>query len=185
MKIEKSLERYKELNKELECPLFNIDLFYDNLIKEIPIEKTPNFSLPNKRKNLFENKVPDPNESWGHFIKRMGKLELYQPPLIDKDKVCVTNSLYMKMQSKLIESEYDIKIDLDKTNNCNNNNLINDSYNRKDYNFDNELIMKKNIDDNMEMKSFRSYNDNDNLLFRKNKKNIINKEILNLKINKS
>ena len=45
--------------------------------------------------------------------------------------------------------------------------------------------MKKNIDDNMEMKSFRSYNDNDNLLFRKNKKNIINKEILNLKINKS
>jgi hypothetical protein len=104
---------------------------------------------------------------------------------VDKDKVCVTNSLYMKMQSKLIESEYDIKIDLDKTNNCNNNNLINDSYNKKDYNFDNELIMKKNIDDNMEMKSFRSYNDNDNLLFRKNKKNIINKEILNLKINKS
>ena len=115
----------------------------------------------------------------------MIKFELYQPPLIDKDKVCVTNSLYMKMQSKLIESEYDIKIDLDKTNNCNNNNLINDSYNKKDYNFDNELIMKKNIDDNMEMKSFRSYNDNDNLLFRKNKKNIINKEILNLKINKS
>ena len=185
LKIEKNLESYKILNHYLECPLFNLDLFYQNLINKIPIDEISNFSPPKKRKHQFDNKVPDPNESWNDFFKRMIKFELYQPPLIDKDKVCVTNSLYMKMQSKLIESEYDIKIDLDKTNNCNNNNLINDSYNRKDYNFDNELIMKKNIDDNMEMKSFRSYNDNDNLLFRKNKKNIINKEILNLKINKS
>ena len=120
LKIEKSLERYKELNKELECPLFNIDLFYDNLIKEIPIEKTPNFSLPNKRTNLFENKVPDPNESWGHFIKRMGKLELYQPPLIDKDKVGITNSIYMKIQSSLIENEYGVNINLNKEKNNSN-----------------------------------------------------------------
>ena len=33
LKPEKSLENYKILNQQLEYPLFNIDLFYENLIK--------------------------------------------------------------------------------------------------------------------------------------------------------
>ena len=73
------------------------------------------------------------------FIKRLGRFELYQPPLIDKNKVGKMNSLYMKMQSKLIEDEYDVKIDLSGNNfinnnnveiNLTNNNLLDDNYNK-------------------------------------------------------
>ena len=139
LKLEKSLESYKILNKQLEYPLFNIDLFYETLMKKIDLDKIPNFSLPKKRLNQFKNKVPDPNESWMNFIKRLGRFELYQPPLIDKNKVGKMNSLYMKMQSKLIEDEYDVKIDLSGNNfinnnnveiNLTNNNLLDDNYNK-------------------------------------------------------
>ena len=139
LKPEKSLESYKILNKQLEYPLFNIDLFYESLMKKIDLDKIPNFSLPKKRLNQFKNKVPDPNESWMNFIKRLGRFELYQPPLIDKNKVGKMNSLYMKMQSKLIEDEYDVKIDLSGNNfinnnnvemNLTNNNLLDDNYNK-------------------------------------------------------
>ena len=139
LKPEKSLENYKILNQQLEYPLFNIDLFYENLIKKIDLDKIPNFSLPKKRRKQFEGKIPDPNESWMDFIKRLGRFELYQPPLIDKNKVGKMNSLYMKMQSKLIEDEYDVKIDLSGNNfinnnnveiNLTNNNLLDDNYNK-------------------------------------------------------
>ena len=139
LKPEKSLENYKILNQQLEYPLFNIDLFYENLIKKIDLDKIPNFALPKKRRKQFEGKIPDPNESWMDFIKRLGRFELYQPPLIDKNKVGKMNSLYMKMQSKLIEDEYDVKIDLSGNNfinnnnveiNLTNNNLLDDNYNK-------------------------------------------------------
>ena len=139
LKPEKSLENYKKLNQQLEYPLFNIDLFYENLIKKIDLDKIPNFALPKKRRKQFEGKIPDPNESWMDFIKRLGRFELYQPPLIDKNKVGKMNSLYMKMQSKLIEDEYDVKIDLSGNNfinnnnveiNLTNNNLLDDNYNK-------------------------------------------------------
>ncbi len=182
LKIEKNLESYKILNQQLESPLFNLDLFYQSLINKIPIDKIKNFSLPKKRQHQFDNKVPDPNESWKDFLKRMIKFELYQPPLIEKEKIGFTNSLYMKMQSKLIESEYDVKIDLDKTNNYNNNNSISDLHNSNDF-ISNNGLLKKNNDNILDFKSFRSDNDNDNLLFKKNDLN--NNETTTFKKNKS
>jgi hypothetical protein len=154
LKPEKSLESYKILNKQLEYPLFNIDLFYETLMKKIDLEKIPNFALPKKRLIQFKNKVPDPNESWTNFIKRLGRFELYQPPLIDNNKVGKMNSLYMKMQSKLIEEEYDVKIDLSGNNfinnnnvenNLTNNNLLEDNYNKID--FESCAFNEKNDDD--------------------------------------
>jgi hypothetical protein len=127
LKPEKNLESYKILNKQLEYPLFNMDLFFQNLMEKIPIEKVPNFSLPKKRKHQFDGKVPDPNESWSNFVKRLAKFELYQPPLVDKEKVGAFNSLYMKVQSSLIENEYGVKIDL---NNNKNEDIFDQSKNK-------------------------------------------------------
>ena len=118
----KSLEEYKELNIRLQYPLFNIENFYRNLIQKTPINEIPSFALPKKRRSQFIGKVPDPNESWSNFIKRLSKFELYQPPLVDAKSVNLSNSIYMKIQSKLCESEYDIKIPL---NNNNENNIDN------------------------------------------------------------
>ena len=118
----KSLEEYKELNRRLQYPLFNIENFYRNLIQKTPINEIPSFALPKKRRSQFIGKVPDPNESWSNFIKRISKFELYQPPLVDAKSVNLSNSIYMKIQSKLCESEYDIKMPL---NNNNENNIDN------------------------------------------------------------
>ena len=118
----KSLEEYKELNIRLQYPLFNIENFYRNLIQKTPINEIPSFALPKKRRSQFIGKVPDPNESWSNFIKRLSKFELYQPPLVDAKSVNLSNSIYMKIQSKLCESEYDIKMPL---NNNNENNIDN------------------------------------------------------------
>ena len=113
LKIEKSLEQYKDLNKQLVCPLFNIELFYNCLMNKISIDKVPSFAnISGTKRKQFDGKVPDPNESWGDFIKRLRRLELYQPPLVDGDKVEKKNSFYMRMQSKLVEMEYGVKIDL-------------------------------------------------------------------------
>ena len=113
LKIEKSLEQYIELNKQLVCPLFNIELFYNCLMNKMSIDKVPSFAnVSGTKRKQFDGKVPDPNESWGDFIKRLGRLELYQPPLVDGDKVEKKNSFYMRMQSKLVEMEYGVKIDL-------------------------------------------------------------------------
>ena len=118
----KSLEEYEELNRRLKYPLFNIKNFYYYLINKIPYNEVPSFSLPKKRSSDFIGKVPDPNESWSNFIKRLSKFELYQPPLVDAKSVNLSNSIYMKIQSKLCESEYDIKMPL---NNNNENNIDN------------------------------------------------------------
>ena len=118
----KSLEEYKELNIRLQYPLFNIENFYNHLINKIPYNEIPSFALPKKRSSQFIGKVPDPNESWSNFIKRISKFELYQPPLVDAKSVNLSNSIYMKIQSKLCESEYDIKMPL---NNNNENNIDN------------------------------------------------------------
>ena len=171
LKLEKSLESYKILNKQLEYPLFNIDLFYETLMKKIDLDKIPNFSLPKKRLNQFKNKVPDPNESWMNFIKRLGRFELYQPPLIDKNKYGKVNSIYMKIQSKLIENEYGVHIDLSGNDNNNNDLDVNIT--------SHELLEKNKNNSNLEL------NDIDN-----EKKNTIilnqnlfdkEKEILNVK----
>ena len=155
---EKSLEEYKELNRRLQYPLFNIENFYNHLIKKIPYNEIPSFALPKKRSSQFIGKVPDPHETWGNFIKRISKFELYQPPLVDVKSVNSKTSFYMKIQSKLCESEYNIKIPLKnnekkidfvkriefKNNNTSNSKLFNSIYDEFDQ-LNTSKVKTKNI----------------------------------------
>lgn len=109
LKPEKTLENYKALNQTLNYPLFNMDLFYQCLSDRIPVEEVPSFAPERKRRKQFEGKVPDPNETWTNFAKRLYRLELYQPPLVDASSVQNKNSLYMRMQTTFCEMEYGIK----------------------------------------------------------------------------
>ena len=98
------------LQSENKCPLFNMPLFFRCLCNKTPPEKCPSFA-PEKKKTLdLTTKIPDPNESWGHFFKRVANMELYNPPLVDKKNVSVMNSMYMNAQMKLLENEYGIKM---------------------------------------------------------------------------
>jgi hypothetical protein len=113
LKIEKSLDQYIDINNRLKYPLFEIEPFYSCLIDKIPLDKCPSFKLQNTRKKNMIGKLPDPNESWSDFLKRLGRLELFLPPMIDKNLVQDRNSLYMRTQTKLIEDEYGIDLDID------------------------------------------------------------------------
>ena len=127
------INKYISLYDSNEYPLFNIELFYDSLCKKIPPGECGSFALEGKRTKDLREKIPDPNESWGHFFKRLVKLELYNPPLVERSSFSQINSLYMNAQMKLLENEYGIKMsysdqkkDKNKnTNNQNNNNNIN------------------------------------------------------------
>jgi hypothetical protein len=86
-------------------------LFYKSLYNKIPPKECAN-SLPAERKKTknLQTKIPDPNETWGHFFKRVATMDLYNPPLVDKKNVSQMNSLYMSTQMKLMENEYGIKM---------------------------------------------------------------------------
>ena len=180
LKIEKTLEEYIEINNKLHYPLFEIEPFYSCLIDKISLDKCPSFKLQNMRKKNMIGKLPDPNESWSDFFKRLWRLELYLPPMIDKNLVHDRNSLYMRTQTKLIEDEYGIDLDLHnkkdqiKYEKINNNNISeDDEYKRRlntfsgNYNINN-LILNKNDEKNNE-------NNTEN-------KNIIEQELVDVPI---
>jgi hypothetical protein len=113
-------------------------LFYTSLYKKTPPEKCSSFAPEKKRTKDLQTKIPDPNESWGHFFKRLINMELYNPPLVDRKSVQRMNSLYMNSQMKLLENEYGIKMSyynkneeeeekdaINDTNNFENNTNIN------------------------------------------------------------
>ena len=170
----KSLEEYKELNRRLQYPLFNIENFYNHLINKIPYNEIPSFALPKKRSSQFIGKVPDPNETWSNFIKRISKFELYQPPLVDAKSVNINNSFYMKIQSKLCESEYNIKMPLKnnekkidfvkkiefKNNNTSNSKLFSSIYDEFD-----QLNISKDKTKNIFHTEFLSNNNNNKEIF--------------------
>ena len=79
--------------------------------QKIDPEKCPDFSGEKKKRKELSNKIPDPNESWKNFMKRLVRMELYNPPLVDKNKINKSNSLYMKTQMKMISMEYGINMD--------------------------------------------------------------------------
>ena len=85
-------------------------LFYDSLCRKTPPEKCASFAAERKKTKELLTKIPDPNETWGHFFKRLANLELYNPPLVDKRNVSQMNSLYMNAQMKLLEKEYGVKM---------------------------------------------------------------------------
>ena len=102
--------KYLSLQKTNEFPLFNMELFYESLKNQILPENCESFAAEHKRTKDLLTKVPDPNETWGHFFKRLTNMELYNPPLVDKRNVSHMNSMYMNTQMKLIENEYGIKM---------------------------------------------------------------------------
>ena len=104
------LDYCKSLQEQNLFPLFNMELLYQSLLDRVPPKKCPSFAAERKRTKELMNKIPDPNETWGHFFKRLVNFELYNPPLIDKRNVSQMNSMYMNAQMKLMESEYGIKM---------------------------------------------------------------------------
>ena len=153
-----SLEKYLGIQEYLSYPLFNLHLFYNSLKQKIDPEKCPDFSAEKKKSKEFLNKVPDPNESWKNFMKRLVKMELYNPPLVDKNKISKTNSLYMKTQMKIINMEYGINMDFKndkneilnlKNNNINNNININNN-NKLNENINHQKIESEELNINNE-----------------------------------
>ena len=98
------------LQAQNKYPLFNMPLFFKCLCNKTLPSKCPSFAPPHKKTEDLQNKIPDPNETWGHFFKRVATMELYNPPLVDKKKVSTMNSMYMNTQMKLMENEYGIKM---------------------------------------------------------------------------
>lgn len=140
-----TLEKYLGIQEYLLYPIFNMPLFYNSLKQKINPENCPSFAADKKRTNDLLTKLPDPNETWGNFIKRLIRLELYNPPMIDKNKVSKANSLYMTTQMKMISMEYGIPIDY-----CDPKDL---KINKENDNIDEEKKILKNnynMDDNNE-----------------------------------
>ena len=102
-------DEFLQLQESNKYPLFNMPLFFRCLCEKIPPDKCPSFAPERKKTKDLQTKIPDPNETWGHFFKRLANMELYNPPLVDKKNVSQMNSLYMNAQMKLIENEYGIK----------------------------------------------------------------------------
>ena len=112
------------LQAENKYPLFNMPLFFRCLCNKTPPSKCPSFAAERKKTLDLTTKIPDPNESWGHFFKRVATMELYNPPLVDKKNVSVMNSMYMNAQMKLMENEYGIKMGFYKKDNRNDDDEI-------------------------------------------------------------
>ena len=120
------IDYYLALQESNIYPLFNMHLFYRSLCRRIPPEKCESFAPERKRTKELLTKIPDPNETWGHFFKRIANLELYNPPLVDKKNVSQMNSMYMNTQMKLIENEYGVKLNYYKPENEDINNQDDD-----------------------------------------------------------
>lgn len=134
------IKKYSLLQASNQSPLFNMPLFYDSLCRKTPPEKCASFAAERKRTKELLTKIPDPNETWGHFFKRLANLELYNPPLVDKRNVTQMNSLYMNAQMKLLESEYGVKLSYYNQNEDTRNML------QEDNNDDDDLIKIQNTE---------------------------------------
>lgn len=135
------IEKYNSLQASNQCPLFNMPLFYDSLCRKTPPEKCVSFAAERKRTKELLTKIPDPNETWGHFFKRLANLELYNPPLVDKRNVTQMNSLYMNAQMKLLEKEYGVKMSYYNQNEDDTRNIL-----EEDNNIDDDLIKIQNTE---------------------------------------
>ena len=138
-----SLEKYLGIQEYLSYPIFNLPLFYESLKQGITPEKCPDFSPEKRKTKELLNKVPDPNETLSNFMKRLVNMELYKPPLVDKNKINKTNSLYMKTQMKIISSEYGIKMDFKNDDEDGKKNIKNEDNN---YLYNNNENGKNTVD---------------------------------------
>ena len=101
-------------------------LFFKSLCQRISLKDCQSFAPERKKTKGLMTKIPDPNEAWGHFFKRVVNLEIYNLPLVDKRNVTQMNSMYMNTQMKLIENEYGIKMKYYNPNVDDNNFNMND-----------------------------------------------------------
>ena len=166
------LAKYISLQDTNQFPLFNMRLFYESLYNKVLPEECSSFAAEKKRTKDLLTKIPDPNETWGHFFKRLANMELYNPPLVDKKNVSQMNSLYMSTQMKLIENEYGIK--------------MNYYYGEETKYVDNDQEEEKPIIkvENTEKKFLKE--ESQSLSSKKNLKDIYdNSNIINVNINKS
>ena len=163
---ENSYEKYFEMNKDLKYPIFDMNLFYNCLKEKIPPNECPSFAIKNKKQKEFEGKVPDPNESWSDFIKRLIRLELYQPPLVESNKVDNMNSLYMKFQTSLCEREYNVKFNQTEStfNEINNNENIDSKADESNDNVVIKIHKPKNKSNRIKNEDLSKYNEKKNLI---------------------
>lgn len=105
----KDLNEYLDLSKELKVALFNLPLFYEVLSNKINPKSIPKFNLSGSQKKSLEGKIPDPDETWPDFFKRILKFRLYQPPMVNKNSVPLEKrkTTYVRTQTKLLEIEFD------------------------------------------------------------------------------
>lgn len=91
---------------------FNVESFISCIENKVERSNTPSFYTSIRYKDKIDGKLPDPNESWKSFINRLAKFQLYQPPLVKEETVNPQQkqSLYVKMQSGLLNIEYNKKI---------------------------------------------------------------------------
>ena len=174
------LDNFMYLQETNKYPLFNMPLFFKSLCQRTPPQDCQSFAPERKKTKDLMTKIPDPNETWGHFFKRVVNLELYNPPLVDKRNVTQMNSMYMNTQMKLIENEYGIKMKYYNPNiDENDNNIMDEEQSpiikikkkrNSKQNKNNNIENQENIDDNNE--------DND-----KNNENGGNENLAVLKVN--
>ena len=174
-----NIDKYKSLQSTNQFPLFNMELFYESLINRIPPEECESFAAERKRTKDLLNKIPDPNETWGHFFKRCVNMELYNPPLVDKRNISHMNSLYMNTQMKLIENEYGVKMKYFEQNENTRNELIDDEEE------DENPIMKVNTEKRHlkeENQNYQNDNETQNNLKHSENGNDMNNNILYVNI---
>jgi len=108
----KPLEEYVKLSTELKTPLFNMTLFYSTLENKVLPKNAPIFSAPREMETKYIGKIPDPNESWTSFLKRVGTFQLANPPLVNVEDVALEKrkTLFVRSQTKFIENQYGLKL---------------------------------------------------------------------------
>ena len=171
-----TIEKYLGIQEYLLFPLFNMPLFYKSLKQKINPEECPSFEVERKKTKDLLTKIPDPNETWGNFLKRLSRFELYTPPMVDKNSISKANSLYMRTQMKLISMEYGIPIDYCNEKDLIINNFKNDEENEV-LNINNETTENKEEDRNVKIINFDENNnrqENENKYFKINLKNNLN-----------
>ena len=184
------IDYFMSLQNENKYPLFNMSLFFKSLCQKTPPKDCQSFAPERKKTKELMTKIPDPNETWGHFFKRMVNMELYNPPMVDKKSVSQMNSIYMNTQMKLIENEYGVKLNYYNPNNDNGGNLdeeetpileANKKNNVNNIENDNDII--ENGNNNIENEEEQNGGENNNNI--ENGGKIENIFVINIKENSS
>ena len=164
LSAEFDLDTFISLQNNNKAPLFNMELFYQSLLNRIPPKKCPSFAAERKRTKEMLTKIPDPNETWGHFFKRLVNFELYNPPMVDKRNVSQMNSMYMNAQMKLMESEYGIKLSYYNENENRGAELDDSKEENDDEKYIFKVNKKRNDSNDFEGDNSPKENTNDNIL---------------------